>query len=507
MRSLLPATLAALVSAAGLALAGMVLAVSWRDRVELWERFGLGFAGIVVGCLAAAAAQVFLLLRLCARPRRIATPALARGAFVSLVATWWLYLALGQPYFNYGLAVWFALGLGLWAGGALVLTRIRATGGRALRVADFALFQLALLAVLVELGASAVGALGISPLLDGGRLGARALLERQREKPGLVRMGFPCNSRGHYDHEPSRPPRERRLVASIGDSFSTGVVPHGLHYTTVAEQLTGYEVHNLGAPAIGPPEYALLLEEEALPLAPDLVVIALFVGNDLVEGSTQHGLAGFLRRIFSRERLQTTRLWQRARALQREREARDRPGGVGQAPGYAALWGKGELGLEEIRALLPWIDDPLQEPPSFSVEGFERIELPRAQAVCAPSASYRWAERELERMQALARDRGVRFALMLIPDEFQVEDALWARLVALAPGKEWSRHRPQAELARWCAERDIPCLDLLPALLAVEPLADGARHLYHLRDTHFNARGNRVAGEELARFARELLSR
>jgi hypothetical protein len=47
-------------------------------------------------------------------------------------------------------------------------------------------------------------------------------------------------------------------------------------------------------------------------------------------------------------------------------------------------------------------------------------------------------------------------------------------------------------------ERGIAALDLLPRLRAQEPLPDGRRHLYHLRDTHFNARGNEAAGAALA---------
>ena len=39
---------------------------------------------------------------------------------------------------------------------------------------------------------------------------------------------------------------------------------------------------------------------------------------------------------------------------------------------------------------------------------------------------------------------------------------------------------------------------------AVPPLTDGWRHVYHLRDTHFNVRGNRVAGEALAQALAEL---
>ena len=57
----------------------------------------------------------------------------------------------------------------------------------------------------------------------------------------------------------------------------------------------------------------------------------------------------------------------------------------------------------------------------------------------------------------------------------------------------------------WLSRQGIPTVDLLPPLLAVEPLADGRRHLFHLRDTHFNARGNDVAGKALAEGLRALL--
>jgi hypothetical protein len=53
----------------------------------------------------------------------------------------------------------------------------------------------------------------------------------------------------------------------------------------------------------------------------------------------------------------------------------------------------------------------------------------------------------------------------------------------------------------------IPVFDLLPVMRAVEPLADGKRHLYHLTDTHWNVRGNAVAGAELAKFVRALLAK
>ncbi len=105
-----------------------------------------------------------------------------------------------------------------------------------------------------------------------------------------------------------------------------------------------------------------------------------------------------------------------------------------------------------------------------------------------------------ERMRAECGARP--FGVLLIPDEFQVEDALWAELEL--EGLE--RDRPQRLLAAELGRRGIPVLDLLPVLRGTAALGDGRRHVYHLRDTHWNARGNRAAGEALAGFVRGLLA-
>ena len=93
---------------------------------------------------------------------------------------------------------------------------------------------------------------------------------------------------------------------------------------------------------------------------------------------------------------------------------------------------------------------------------------------------------------------------MLIPDEFQVEDGLWDEVVA-SVGSRLDRDQPQDRIRAFLRQEGLPSLDLLPILRAVPPLADGQRHLYHLQDTHFNVRGNQVAGEKLAEFLRPYL--
>ena len=93
-----------------------------------------------------------------------------------------------------------------------------------------------------------------------------------------------------------------------------------------------------------------------------------------------------------------------------------------------------------------------------------------------------------------------RLCVMIIPDEYQIEDELWRRVVAASGEPGLDRYRAQDLLLPWLAENGIPCLDTTPILLAVPPLEDGSRHVYHLRDTHWNARGNAAAGKALAEF-------
>ncbi len=107
--------------------------------------------------------------------------------------------------------------------------------------------------------------------------------------------------------------------------------------------------------------------------------------------------------------------------------------------------------------------------------------------------------RELIQSEALPMEPDI----LLIPDEFQAEDALW-RAIASRNETALERDRPQRLVREFCDSRGIPVLDLLPILRAVEPLSNGRRHLYHLADTHWNAHGNAAAGHALAETLRPM---
>ena len=109
----------------------------------------------------------------------------------------------------------------------------------------------------------------------------------------------------------------------------------------------------------------------------------------------------------------------------------------------------------------------------------------------------------LAKMKTLCGDTP--FGVMLIPAEYQLEDELWATATASLGGGPYPRQAAQIAVRQWLKTAGIPCLDLLPALQAAKPLADGNRHCYLSRDTHFNVRGNRITGEALEPFIRDLM--
>ena len=423
--------------------------------------------------------------------------AVARRVFIALVAAATLKVAFLQPFDMTRLLTVFAWVLGLLAALRVGSRRVGrpARAPRWLRTVEVVAFNLCLLAVLGELGLRGLAKLHVTPLLARSSGAPAEILAHFRCTPGELRYGFPCDERGYYDVAPDAE-RSKPLVCVIGDSFSTGVVPHSFHYTTVAERLTGADIYNMGAASLAPPEYLHLLHTEALPLSPDAVVIALFVGNDL------HFPRRRLYSWFSRDQVLVVQVPRRLLRIRQEEERTGRQAGV--APGA----GDEQHRISDPRALrdaYPWLEDPTLEIPAWSETAYLELEIERAVTACAADdAIYRRLFGVLDQMIDACGD--IPLVFLVIPDEFQVEDDLWSRITD-AVGRRLDRDRPQRKICGWLRERGIPWCDLLPSLRAVAPGVDGRRRVFHLRDTHLNARGNQIAGERLAATLADVLGR
>jgi len=482
------------------ALAASALVAVVRSELALRVLFARWFlpitAGLALGVLADAAALVALLARWRAPPDRWRPRLPPRVVVYVMLGAAAAYLIWLQPYRSLVAHVGFGLAAGLpgvaaLSGGALLARLPR----RPVVVADLVLFLACLVAVGGELTLRAIAAHSSSPLFARSTESMLDLMARYRLRPEQASPGFPVNSQGHFDVEfGAREPGVPR-AATIGDSFSTSVVPHPYHFTTVAERVLGRgEICNLGIAGMGLNEYLYMLREEALPLQPDVIVVDVFIGNDLTDNLSGNLAPDWLGRWLDRDRLLILLVPRRLLALAGDQQGGMRP--VGTTPELAS--GEGQ----DLVRLYPWLADPSREIPTFTPERFAIVERNRAESVCRPDAPPAWP-RIFELLLEMRSSCGqTPFAVMLIPDEFQVEDSVWELVTSGLQGETLDRDLPQRVLDGWLAEQGIPFLDLLPALRGVVPMADGRRHLYQLRDTHFNARGNEVAGDELAEFLR-----
>lgn len=350
-----------------------------------------------------------------------------------------------------------------------------------------------------ELGLRAWRALSPSPLLLTADLTTRQRMEMNAWKPGSLRMGFTVNSGGHYDTEflPRAERDGRHLVVTVGDSFSASVVPHYWHFTTVCERLLeGVEVYNFGIAACGPHDYLEWVRRDVRDLQPDAIVVNLFLGNDLQDANSPEDVVArrpWLHHTNLLVWLLPTRIvkLRQARLSPAQKERRMERRGVAMTP------------PEELVQQIPWLFDPTLEPGIFSEEKFLEIERQRAR--------YN-SNSKIQRFEVLfglirqMREAAGKtpFGVMLIPDEYQVEDGLWQAILDAEGRPKWERQRPSRVIRTWLQQERIPHVDLLPRLRALPVDERGKRNAYLLRDTHFNVLGNQVAAEGLAELVREL---
>lgn len=429
----------------------------------------------------------------------------ARVGFYVLVLATLAFLVLAQPFWIFYLELAVVLTFGAVALLAVFGPRLaRLLPSGLLRFGDIALFNLCAILLVSEGALRIWHAVRPSPLLAPTDSSTLARLDRYRLEPGSLYLGARVNSKGFYDEEFSFENETRTRVACIGDSFNVGVVPQELHYTSVAERSAPQlRVDNYGIGGIGPSEYLLLLKRDVLPTKPDAVVISLFVGNDIAEAGKGRVGHRTLRSFFDRGNVRLYLLPRRLLALAREQRARE-GGAIAEVQGANS-----DLvsGLDAIRKQFPWIEDPAKEKPTFGEVNFLAETTRRAKTV-RPSerAHYARLEEDLEEMKLLCKD--TKLFVVLQAAEWQVEDELWQSIIAKAgAGAKLDRDAPQRLTREILDKLGLPYLDALETLRAAPPLPDGKRHVFHLRDTHYNARGNRIVGEAFGRWLSTVLDR
>jgi hypothetical protein len=357
-------------------------------------------------------------------------------------------------------------------------------------VASAAALLLASLAVFFLLAEAAVRLLGLGPLPlaiytpHPTRMFAMAPGRDVRfideEFDTRVRIG-PDGIRNPAVPSPDRAGRPR--VLALGDSFTFGygveageAWPARLQGELRARGLPRAEVINAGIPAYGPDQELDLLRECLPRWRPDVVVLGLYVGNDVAEVMLHRSAPPLF--------------------VSAEGALIENPTGSDRHPGAVRTW----LGRHSrlaaflrVRGYRLLVALGLRPAPPLYHAGYFDDALG---ATHAYDRAWPPLEDMLRAMNGASRARGARFVVALIPMDVQVSEKYWGNYQELGFRFDPAilrEARPQDRLRAFAAAEGTPLVDLLPAFRA-----HSNDTLYFRKNPHWTTAGQRLAARTLA---------
>jgi hypothetical protein len=297
-------------------------------------------------------------------------------------------------------------------------------------------------------------------------------------------------SRGYLTEEVFQKPKDVFRILGLGDSFAVYLWDQKKNYHNVLQdRLTALggrkvEIVNAGMPCIGPGYFWHILEKFGDRFKPDLVLVGFFM-NDMERCRFDIFLSSFIsepknlaeklwgycqfRHSRLHQLIKNKYLWYRDRLRKAQEVGKTGETDVGSFSNETFL---------EIEKNRSWILDKKK-----------RVEFEREWRQCSSVISQmkQWCDR-----------RNIEMVLAIFPDQFQVEENLREEvykkynLAADSLDLEYPNYR----LSNYCKENNIHCIDLLG------PFREKGKSggLYALRDTHWNAAGNRLAAEVIFQY-------
>lgn len=125
-----------------------------------------------------------------------------------------------------------------------------------------------------------------------------------RPKPNSWVNGFKVNSKGFQEEEFIIPKKaDTYRILAIGDSFTLGVVPYRTNFISLLkenlkEKNKSIEILNLGISATTVRDYLSLFVDEGLELNPDLILVNIFIGNDIHDSVAKKESSLYTLRLF-----------------------------------------------------------------------------------------------------------------------------------------------------------------------------------------------------------------
>jgi hypothetical protein len=276
-------------------------------------------------------------------------------------------------------------------------------------------------------------------------------------------------------------------ILGLGDSFSVYLYSKGQNYYNYLQKkfdtrgIGDVELVNAGMEAIGPGYYWYILSKYGQLFKPDMVIVGFFVGNDFEEAEFAVNIGNYIMEpkdlIKRYSRYYQFRNWRLYRfsknKYNRFRDEQLKKQEIKRyPPQYVGTFSLGTF-LEVVRTR-SWIFDKNK-----------RGELEKNWRKCSDI---------LLKMKDWCDRRQIKLVIVILPDQFQVDQELrgviftkYKKIIE----KNIDLTQPDTLIENFCRAHNIHCLDLLGQFQE----QGKTRQLYALRDTHWNAAGNRLAAD------------
>lgn len=307
-----------------------------------------------------------------------------------------------------------------------------------------------------------------------------------RANPNSWVNGFQLNSKGFHDEEFSFKKKEGSIrILALGDSFVFGVVPYQFNFITLLEKLLkaknpSIEIINMGIPSTTINDYLALLVDEGLELNPDMILLNIYIGNDIRDTEKKVVSSSYLIRFF-------TYLNAMSKFEETKNITEGRMGGAGKENNY-----------EDYKK-------------TFDDEAFNEILIElfltyfeQKDAINRFNPKYKSVFKDLKIIKQICRAKNIKLLVNLLPSEIQVDTDLQKKFqldlknsnyaVAL-PYEEVIKSinyiRPNILMKKALEDEKILYLDLLEAFQQ----KGKTEKLYKPNDTHWNIAGNSLAAQ------------
>lgn len=329
---------------------------------------------------------------------------------------------------------------------------------------------------------------------------------RTLEGLGIPTMRLATNDLGLRRDTPTAlaKPAGTTRVLVLGDSQTEGIVENSHTYSSVLEErlaaagMGPLEVLNAGVSGYSPLLEYLWLREWGLRLDPDLVVLALYAGNDVADLTAREtNFAGFGPRLHFATMTDDDGAW-----------VVRRPGSPSVPMmidawlrAYSRAW---NLLRSRLHGGPPPADSPIGRV-AQTCPGCLQV-LWQAWLAETKPADYQQALARLggvlDLVKAATADVGARLLVVLLPTKLEIEPQAVRDAVAVAGNTLGLRRPPESnshEARQWileaCRARGIESVDLLADLR--EARTRKHRDLYWPLDWHLDIEGNRAVAEAL----------